>query len=141
MPPGRWSTAEPTQAPMPPEEWKTNAPSHEEVAKFYSTKLLKGADDAKDFYTKYPNHPKATEARRIEYDLLSIDANRFGDTSQTARLDALTTLRLTDPKLSEDEKLELRLGALKPLMSGLPGTMDELLKKVRAVQADFPQAR
>ncbi|HWF19273.1 MAG TPA: hypothetical protein VG754_08395, partial [Verrucomicrobiae bacterium] len=53
-----------TQPPMPPAAWQQQQPSREEVAKFYTDALMKAANAAKDFYTKFPNHPKAEEARQ-----------------------------------------------------------------------------
>src|SRR5258707_8371129 len=44
------------QSPMPPKEWQENKPSREEIAKFYTEGLLQGADKAKDFYTRFPDH-------------------------------------------------------------------------------------
>jgi thiol-disulfide isomerase/thioredoxin len=126
------------QSPMPPTEWQTTPPTQEQAAKFYLPLLLKGADEAKDFYTKYPTHPKAADAHHIEYELLTIATTRFGDTTQTARLDALTAARANDPSLSPDEKLEMRMSALKPLFAKLPDSRPELLKKARALQKDFP---
>src|SRR5271157_5901376 len=72
-----------TQEPMPPPEWQQQKPDHEEVAKFYTAALHKGADAAKDFYTRFPNHPKAAEARKLEYKLLNMAIQRFGDDTQT----------------------------------------------------------
>jgi len=128
-----------SQPPFPPAAWQTNQPSREEVAKFNIAALLKGADLAKIFYTKYPAHPKAAQAHKKEYELLNIAAQQFGDSSQTARLAALEAERLNDPKLGEDERFKLRLGQTQRLLSGLPATQDELLKSADALQKDFPK--
>src|SRR5437899_1068842 len=49
-----------TTPPAPPAEWQEKQPSQEDLAKFYVPLLVKGADKAKDFYTKFPNHPKVS---------------------------------------------------------------------------------
>ncbi len=100
---------------------------------------MKGADAAKDFYTKYPNHPKAGDARKMEYDLLNIATERFGYAGATDRLAALTAARMKDPNLTEDEKFDIRFAEVKQLRSGMPGTTDELLKAARQLEKDFPK--
>lgn len=127
-----------TQPPMPPAAWQQQQPSREEVAKFYTDALMKAANAAKDFYTKFPNHPKAEEARQMEYRLLNIAVNQYGNTESSPRLEVLEKKRLDDPKLTENERFELRVGAIQRLMSGLPGSMPELVKDAHALQKDFP---
>ena len=130
-----------SQPPTPPAEWQSQKPSREEVAKFYNAALLKAADKAKDFYVQYPNHPKAAEAHKIEYNLLNLAAQRFGDTSQTKRLEAIEAVRLKDPALSEDERFRLRLGAARRLVEDLPDSMDKFVKAAQDLQKDFPETR
>ncbi len=127
-----------SQPPAPPAEWQDKEPSPETVAKYYVPRLMKGADKSRDFYTQFPNHPKAIEARRQEYTLLTIAAQRFGDTEHRARLDALVAVLLNDPKISGDEKFRLRYGQLKILQGGLPDTMADFLKGEQALRKDFP---
>src|SRR5437764_1604809 len=60
--------------PMPPADWQ-GSPTPEQVQAFHAEqgKLAgEAADKAKDFYTRFPNHEKATEARKKEYDMLQI---------------------------------------------------------------------
>ncbi len=128
-----------TKAPAPPKEWEEKEPSHEDVAKYFGPFALKAADLAKDFYTRFPNHPKAVEAHAAEYRCLNMAVNAFGQTDQTARLTALEAERLKDPKLDDDERLQLRMGALRRLADGLPQTQDELEKAARALAKDFPK--
>ncbi|MDB6125631.1 MAG: Alkyl hydroperoxide reductase/ Thiol specific antioxidant/ Mal allergen [Pedosphaera sp.] len=128
-----------TTPPAPPAEWQTHEPNEAEVAKFYIPALVQGADKAKDFYTKFPTHPKAADAHKTEYELLSLAAQRFGDTNNTARLESLEKVRLKDPKLGEDERLQMRLASLQKLFRGMPETTGELEKEARALQKDFPK--
>jgi hypothetical protein len=64
-----------TQSPMPPKEWSDHQPSPQEVVDFYVTAAVKGADKAKDFYTRFPNHPKAAQAHKAEYNLIALRWN------------------------------------------------------------------
>jgi len=127
------------QPPMVPAAWQENEPSQAEIARFYKAALLKGADKAKDFYTKFPNSPKAKDAQKQEFQLLTIAARQFGDATQADRLTALETVRLNDPSASEDEKLQVRMAAVQRLMNGLPETREAFEKSVRALQKDFPK--
>jgi thiol-disulfide isomerase/thioredoxin len=126
------------QPPMPPAEWADKQPTKEEQNQFYVPLLLKGADLAKDFYTQYPNHPKAGAAKKEELDLLTIAAQQFGDTNHADRLATLEAKRVNDPSLSADEKFELRTKATEKLFQGLPDTLGELQKNALALQKDFP---
>ena len=78
-----------TQSPLPPKEWEDKKPSTQEVIDFYDAALVKGADKARDFYTRYPDHPKAGDARKAEYNMISLDFQRFGDNNQIALLEEL----------------------------------------------------
>src|ERR1700722_5811131 len=126
------------QEPMPPAEWQNQKPSREEISKFYIDALHKGADAEKDFYTRFPNHPKAADAHKTEYRLLNMAAQRFGDTRRGDRLAAIETERMKDPTLSHDERFKLRLGATQRMTADLPDKMDEFVKSTQALQKDFP---
>src|SRR5882672_7434126 len=76
-----------TRPPTPPEEWRTNRPSADTIAKFREQqgKLAgEAADKARDFYTRFSNHPKAGDARKKEYEMASI-AVQLGNTNLQAR--------------------------------------------------------
>jgi thiol-disulfide isomerase/thioredoxin len=128
-----------SQPPPPPAAWHTNQPSREEVGAFYNPLLLIGADKARDFYTKYPGHANAAEARKTEFELLGYAVGQFGNTNLAPRLAVLEKERMADPKLSEDDRLKLRLGAARRLMASLPDSMPELEKAARDLRKDFPK--
>src|SRR5439155_4027678 len=95
-------------------EWQANSPPEEEIAKFRQQQgKLAGdaADKARDFYTRFPSHPKAVEARKKELEMATI-AVQLGNTNQEARLAALEADRVQDPGISEDERFELRSRAV-----------------------------
>jgi thiol-disulfide isomerase/thioredoxin len=131
--------------PDQPEEWRTSKPTAEERDKFREkqAKLAgEAADKAKDFYTRFPKHAKADEARRKEYEMISI-AVRRGDSTRTSRLEELEKDRLNDPGLGEEERFQLRLQAVqRATMSkqddGKEAMVAELEKGARALKKDFP---
>jgi thiol-disulfide isomerase/thioredoxin len=127
-----------TQAPFPPAEWQQKEPTPAEQAAFYVPILLKGADKARDFYTRFPNSPRAADARKKELDMLSMAEERFGDTNAVARLDALRAQRLEDPSVSDDERVQMHMQSIQQLMAGMPQTREEILKAAWAMQRDFP---
>jgi thiol-disulfide isomerase/thioredoxin len=127
-----------TQEPMPPAEWQAEKPTREQIAKFYVEALHKGADKAKDFYTRFPNHLKAADAHKLEYRLLSMATQRFGDTSQGDRLMAIEAVRMKDPNLTPEERFKLRMAAAQRLGADLPDNLDEFVKSAQALQKDFP---
>src|SRR4051794_12817138 len=55
-----------SRPPAPPAEWKEKKPEQADIAKFYIPALISAADKAKDFYTRFPNHPEAAEAHKKE---------------------------------------------------------------------------
>jgi len=101
------------------------------------------ADKAKDFYTRFPKHEKADDARKKEYELTAFAA-QLGNTNRLARLDVLQKERLADPKLSEEERFELRaqmvqMAAMRKQSEGEPAMLAEFEKGVRELQKDFPK--
>ncbi|MDI1251521.1 MAG: hypothetical protein PSV13_21855 [Lacunisphaera sp.] len=65
----------------------------------YAAGFTQAADRAKNFYTKYSDHPKAAEARSMEVTAL-LGASQSGDATNEARLNfAVESLR-ADPKVS-----------------------------------------
>src|SRR6185503_2281796 len=77
--------------PPPPEEWRTTPPSKEQIASYEKKNgdlAGEAADKAKDFYTKYPSHEKAGEARKMEVQLLGV-AVQLGNTNRQAQFEAL----------------------------------------------------
>src|SRR5439155_9426010 len=132
--------------PTPPAEWQTNRPSAEEIEKFQQRQgrlAAEAADRAKDFYTRFPNHPKAAEARKKEYEMAGIAA-RLGSTDIEPRLAALEAERAKDPGLNEDERFELRArsvqrAAMKKQSEGIAAVSAEMEKGARSLLKEFPE--
>jgi thiol-disulfide isomerase/thioredoxin len=135
-----------SRSPAQPEEWRTTKPTAEERAQFRDkqAKLAgEAADKAKDFYTRFPGHEKADEARKKEYEMTSI-AVRLGDDSRAARLEEFEKDRLKDPSLDEEARFQLRAQAVqRAAMSkqedGTAAMLAEFEKGTRALQKDFPK--
>lgn len=131
--------------PSAPAEWATNQPSQQVIDEFQrniGASAAKTASKAQEFYTLYPLHEKAAEARDRERYLLNA-AVELGYTNAQGRLDSLEEARLKDPKVPEDERLELRLQQVQRAATRVgtnSGTvLKELEKGVRALQKDFPK--
>ena len=132
--------------PTPPPEWREKKPGVEEIQKFKeSQRELSGAaaDKAKDFYTRFPKHPKASDARDKEREMLGF-AIQLGATNRLARLEELEKEQLKDPNLGEDERFELRVkavrrAAMNQQSKGDEAVMAEFEKGTRELQKDFPK--
>lgn len=132
--------------PSYPPEWDTNPPAKEAVAEFEKKNGAMAADAAgrmKDFYTKYPKHEMASEARDREQYLLGV-AMQLGNTSVIARLNELEAAKLKDPNLSEEERLQLRVTQLQRSVTGLTETnpteaLTQLEKGARSLIKEFPK--
>jgi thiol-disulfide isomerase/thioredoxin len=132
--------------PQAPAEWETNPPSKEVQAEFRKKtgeSAAKTAARAQEFYTRFPTHEHAAEAKEREHYLLNA-ALQLGYTNAQARLEALEASRLTDPNLSEDERLQLRVQQIQRTAFKLGGedskvVLTELEKGARAIQKEFPR--
>ncbi len=132
--------------PPQPAEWRTNEPTKQQLAEYEKKNgALAGeaADKAKEFYTKYPGHVKAGEARRMELQLLSV-AVQLGSTNRQAQFDALQEKRLNDPTLPADEKFDLRAQRIVKLLMDDESTnrapvLGKAEKLTRDLQEEFPK--
>jgi thiol-disulfide isomerase/thioredoxin len=128
-----------TQAPLPPKEWADQKPSQQEVNDFYVPWLIKGADKAKDFYTRFPDHPKAVSAQKAEYNMIALTVDKFGDTNLAPRLGELQAQLLKGTNLDEQERFDLSMDAVQQLIPGLPRTADDFIKAAHALLKEFPK--
>ncbi|MBN2505383.1 MAG: TlpA family protein disulfide reductase [Verrucomicrobia bacterium] len=137
---------EASQPPEPPETWSSQRPSEDELAAFRRRvlgQMSAAADKAQSFYTRFPEHAEADEARRLEIGLLNVAA-QLGDTNAAARAERREAVRLKQPGLSEDDRFELRLQQLQRGMAmgqqtNAAAMLTELEKGVRRLQAEFPK--
>src|ERR1043166_2162457 len=81
--------------PQPPEEWRTKEPTKAQIEEFEKKNgVLAGeaADKAKDFYTKFPSHPKAKDAQTMELKLLEV-AGQLGQKNPQAQVERVAGKR------------------------------------------------
>jgi thiol-disulfide isomerase/thioredoxin len=129
----------------PPEDMPAE-PTKEQKEEFQRKQgdaMATAATSVRDFYTKYPNHANAAEARQHEQGLLSVAA-RLGNTNATERLAAIEKARLEDPKLPEDERLQLRVDQVQRAAAAkAAGDVDVMLTEmetgVKTLQKEFPK--
>ena len=134
------------ESPPPPREWLTNRPSEKDQADFEKRNAelaVKAAEKAKDFYARYPDHPRAEAARKQEHELLS-DAALSGHTNALVRLQILEAALLKDPNLAEDDRLLLRVQQLTRAFSlstrvNPTNALGDFEKGLRSLQTEFPQ--
>ena len=132
--------------PPQPEEWRTKEPTKEQLADYEKKNgALAGtaADKAKEFYTKFPAHAKAGEAKRMELQLLGV-AVQLGETNRQAQLSVLEEQRLNDPTLPADEKFDLRAQRIVKLLMDDASTnrapaLARAEKMTRDLQEEFPK--
>ena len=130
----------------PPEEWQTKRPAEAEIAKFRegeAKRMAATAEQAKVFYTKFPQHEQAVEAKEMEYELLRA-AVRLGQTNQTARVEAIETEMLKDPALDEEQKFKLRFRGVERTTMLLKEKGEEVMlaayeQGIRQLQKEFPK--
>lgn len=134
-----------SQPPPPPVEWQTNQPTDDQIEKFH---VLKGgiaglaADKARDFYTRFPADPRASDAKDAEFMLLR-NAVLLGNTNQLDRYDTLETAHLKDSSVPEEERVQLYQFRLQRHLAmhrdgGLPVALAEYEKTAREMIAALP---
>lgn len=132
--------------PEVPPAWQTNEPTKEEVARFEkeSSKFLSEASaKANDFYTRFPQHERADQARKLEQAMLN-QAAELGDTNAIHRLKGIEEEQLKNPDLTEDEKLEVRIQQLQRTVAskqkeGPDAALAQLDKSAREMYQEFPK--
>ena len=129
----------------PPASWRTNPPTPQQIAALDQTNgVMAGlaADKARGFYTKFPSHTNAAEARTMEWRLLQVSVE-LGNTNRLKDLSSARERWLTDPKVSADEKFMIRVQNVVALLRDESGDRKATLAKAeeatRALQKDFPQ--
>jgi thiol-disulfide isomerase/thioredoxin len=141
-----WKQLEKAMQPeMPPAEWQGH-PTPEQRALFRAKqgeKATLAAEKAKDFYTRFPSHPKAADAKKREADMLQV-AVQLGNTNKVAELQKLQEERVKDPNLTEEERFKLRMEMVQTtvrakMQQGPEAFQAELEKSGRDLIKDFPK--
>jgi len=132
--------------PVPPESWRTNSPTQEDREAFNKRNgelAAQVADMASEFYTRFPDHPKAQEARQRELEMRKT-AVQLGNVKQVARLNELQDARAKDTQTEPEERLLLRWRsiereAMKSGPAGSPAFLDEVQKGAFVLLKEFPE--
>src|SRR5881397_872308 len=96
--------------PAPPESWRTNSPTQEDREAFNKRngeRAAQVADMASEFYTRFPDHPKAQEARQRELEMRKT-AVQLGNVKQVARLNELQDAPAKDTQTEPEDRFLLR---------------------------------
>lgn len=131
----------------PPPEWKGELPTQEQIDEYHRKNGLqtaKAADLARAFYEKYPNHPKAKEAREKELKLNEVSV-QLGNTNRNTRLQELRQALLNSPDISEDERFKLKFlqmqqdASAKREQGGMSAVLDAMEAGARQLMKEFPK--
>jgi thiol-disulfide isomerase/thioredoxin len=131
--------------PTAPAEWKGRQPTSDEVKVFRQQKAIgsgNAADMAREFYERFKDHPKATEARRLYRELLEASVS-LGNEGKAAELQALGP----DPVKVQEEAAAAAVGvklqeavteARKLQSKGMDAVLDEFEKRLLVLEKEFP---
>ena len=131
--------------PPPPAEWNQKAPTPAELDQF-KAKMAKmagqAADKAKEFYTRFPKHEKAGEAKEKERSMLMAAVN-LGDKTREEALKAAGGATEAPKGTAPTDALQQKLqdaaqAAMKKQSEGLPAVFAEFEKTIRVLQKEFP---
>ena len=135
------------EQPEPPAEWRTQQPTEEEIARYregMKAFVEAGAARARDFYTRFPKHTKALEARKMEFGMLTMAVMQMGRTNNLAQLEMAEKDLLQEPGLGENDRFEIRSmsvqrAAMAQHTRDPQAALAELEKGARALQKEFPK--
>ena len=109
-----WAALTNFSLPPPPMDWQTNPPTPAQLAKFDDEQAAQAgveADRARDFYSRFPDDPKASRARTTEIQALQM-AVHFGATNRLADLAQREQALVADTNAPEELRYELRLDVI-----------------------------
>ena len=99
--------------PKEPSEWETNQPTDEQAEKFAkqeSDAAVLAAEKAENFYKQFPDSTNAITAKELECKMLNTAfEDDFGNTNKLLAWGIAQKTLLTDPKLSDEDRFDLRV--------------------------------
>jgi len=140
-----WQTVLDASEPLdPPNEWAKRQPAQKDVARFHlgaAKAAAKAATKARQFYSRFPDHPKAFRARAKECELLVVAAH-LGDTRQNVPSASAQKSLWDDPKLTEDDRYNIRSAGVQRIayylqFKGYVIDLDGFEKSVRDLRREF----
>ena len=142
-----WQTVLDASEPLdPPAQWAKKEPTQKEVPRFHlraSKSAAKGAAKARQFYSRFPDHPKAFRARVKECELLAVAAH-LGDTRQKEQFESAQKALWNDLKLTDDDRFNIRSAGVQRIayylqFKGYFSNLDDFEKSVRELRREFPK--
>src|SRR5438093_3449925 len=130
----------------PPGEWAKQEPTQKEVLRFHlraAKSAAKAAAKARQFFIRFPDHPKEFRARVKECELLAVAAH-LGDTGQKEQLDSAQKALWNEPKLTDDDRFNIRSAGVQRIayylqFKGYIINLDDFEKSVRELRGEFPK--
>jgi len=130
----------------PPGEWAKQEPTQKEVLRFHlraAKSAAKAAAKARQFFIRFPDHPKEFRARVKECELLAVAAH-LGDTGQKEQLDSAQEALWNEPKLTDDDRFNIRSAGVQRIayylqFKGYIVSLDDFESSVRELRREFPK--
>jgi thiol-disulfide isomerase/thioredoxin len=127
-----------SKAPPTPKDWAPTGPTaeqREQFEKFLGERSADVAEKAHEFYTRFPDHAKAAEAKARE-ESFNRQALRYGNKAVAEKAEA---------NLTEEQKVERKLNdvqrrAMEKRPEGNPAVFKELESGLREVMKEFPKS-
>lgn len=97
--------------PPAPATWQTNQPTSQQVNEFQNRRsklTVAAANQAKNFYTRFPDSTNVIPAEKLECEMLQT-AFYTGNNDQLSAWAAATDHLLADTNLSDDDRFDLRV--------------------------------
>ena len=129
-----------SKPPLPPAEWASKAPTEEQRKEFYLSLADKSeivADKAKEFYTRFPDHPKAAEARQREQTFRRQATQFRGSNSAPEKLSPEE--ESFRQKMNEVQKRALEKRDESKPDNGMADVIKEMERGLRDVMKEFPE--
>jgi thiol-disulfide isomerase/thioredoxin len=125
------------KAPSYPEDWNGKAPTEEQkeaFQKMLGVKSIAAAEKAREFHVRFPDHPKAGDARERERQFVQ-QALNFGATELPRHLEST---------LSEEERIAQKLNlvnrrAIALQSQGMAVVIKEFENGLREIMREFPR--
>jgi thiol-disulfide isomerase/thioredoxin len=127
-----------SKAPSIPKDWPPTGPTEEQRQQFEKVLGDRSADVAEkahEFYTRFPDHAKAAEAKARE-ESFTRQAIRYGNKAAVEKAEA----NLTDEQKVEKKLNEVQSRAMEKRPDGTAAVLKEIESGAREVMKEFPKS-
>ncbi|MGZ8940656.1 MAG: redoxin family protein [Limisphaerales bacterium] len=129
-----------SKPPVPPSEWAGKAPTQEQRKEFYLSLADKSeivADKAREFYTRFPDHAKAAEAKEREQTFRRQATQFRGSDDSPEKLSPEE--EAFRQKMNDVQKRALQKRDPSKPRNGMADVIKEMEKGLRDVMQEFPE--